>query len=342
MSVLPFKPAHQLASVAENHRWLIDFLWADQAVGIVGGEPKCGKSFLALDMAVSVASGVPCLHRFKPAQTGRVLLFAAEDALHIVRQRLEGICFASNVHLQQLDIQVITVPTLRLDIATDRKRLRETVEQLRPKLLLLDPFVRLHQGDENASSDVAPLLGYLRELQRQYHLAVVVVHHARKAAHHLRAGQALRGSSEFHAWGDSNLYLRRRGDELTLTIEHRAAASVPDIPVALQSRNNHLALSVLELQPSSTRTPATNSAIDRVEQVLAQTSTPLPFSALRQACRIRTERLSKALVELKQKGRVIKTVHGYQLKTAGVYRFPFPKTLTSSGKRKPETPPPQP
>jgi hypothetical protein len=25
----------------------------------------------------------------------------------------------------------------------------------------------------------------------------------------MRAGQALRGSSEFHAWGDSNLYLRR-------------------------------------------------------------------------------------------------------------------------------------
>ena len=32
----------------------------------------------------------------------------------------------------------------------------------------------------------------------------------RKAAHRLRDGQALRGSSEFHAWGDCNLYLRRR------------------------------------------------------------------------------------------------------------------------------------
>ena len=45
----------------------------------------------------------------------------------------------------------------------------------------------------------------------------------------MRAGQALRGSSEFHAWGDSNLYLRRHGDQLALAVEHRAAASITAI-----------------------------------------------------------------------------------------------------------------
>jgi len=39
-----------------RRRWLIEELWSDQAVGIVGGEPKCCKSFLALDMAVAIAS----------------------------------------------------------------------------------------------------------------------------------------------------------------------------------------------------------------------------------------------------------------------------------------------
>ncbi len=55
----------------------------------------------------------------------------------------------------------------------------------------------------------------------------------RKGAAHARAGQALRGSSEFHAWGDSNLYLRRVGEQLTLTVEHRAAASITGITLAL-------------------------------------------------------------------------------------------------------------
>ena len=70
-------------------------LWSADAVGIVGGEPKCCKSFLALDLAVAVASGTPCLRRFSVPQPGRVLLYAAEDALHIVRSRLEEIGRAS-------------------------------------------------------------------------------------------------------------------------------------------------------------------------------------------------------------------------------------------------------
>jgi AAA domain-containing protein len=61
-------------------------------IGIVGGEPKVGKSFLALDMVVAVAARVPCLRNFAPARRGPVLLYAAEDALYLVRTRLEGIC----------------------------------------------------------------------------------------------------------------------------------------------------------------------------------------------------------------------------------------------------------
>jgi hypothetical protein len=56
---------------------------------------------------------------------------------------------------------------------------------------------------------------------------VLAFHHAKKGAGRARAGQALRGSSEFHAWGDSNLYLRRDGDDLSLSVEHRAAPSIP-------------------------------------------------------------------------------------------------------------------
>jgi len=37
------------------------------------------------------------------------------DALHVVRARLEGNCAAASCRLQDLDIQVITAPSLRLD-----------------------------------------------------------------------------------------------------------------------------------------------------------------------------------------------------------------------------------
>ena len=54
MTALPVELAHKLALRPASRRWLIEGLWGEGSVGIVGGEPKCCKSFLALDMAVSV------------------------------------------------------------------------------------------------------------------------------------------------------------------------------------------------------------------------------------------------------------------------------------------------
>lgn len=339
MRLLPVQPAHELSAAPSTGTWLIEGLWAEQAVGIVGGEPKCCKSFLALDMAVAVASGSRCLRQYRPARTGRVLLFAAEDAPHVVRLRLEGICAAAGVSLPGCDIQVITVPTLRIDLPVDQKRLADTVAALRPVLLLLDPFVRLHRIDENVSSEVAPVLAYLRELQRLYSLSVVLVHHARKGAAKQRAGQALRGSSEFHAWGDSNLYIRRAGDRLSLTIEHRAAPGTAEIPLRLADVNGTLALEVSgELHGAVDSTPAESPAAplsERIETVLAGAPAPLSLPELRRSCRIRTERLCQALAELGTQGRVIRSPAGYHLAQpfpVSISRHPLENTGNGNGK----------
>src|SRR6204780_2761716 len=274
MTLLPGEPAYRLAERSEELCWMVTGLFAEQAVGIVGGEPKCCKSFLALDLAVAVAAGVPCLRRFAVPRAGRVLLFAAEDALHIVRRRLEGISAAAGVALANLDIQVITAPTVRLDLDADRRNLAETVTRLQPRLLILDPFVRLHRIDENASGEVAPLLAYLRELQRRHDVAVLVVHHAKKGGGGVRAGQALRGSSEFHAWGDSNLYLRRDGDDLSLSVEHRAAASMTPITIELAQRGTALALEVVDRRDPAT--PPPSSLDERITATLARADAALP------------------------------------------------------------------
>ncbi len=311
MSLLPVEPAYRLAEHASEQRWLVTGLWSEQAVGIVGGEPKCCKSFLALDLAVAVAAGIPCLRRFVVPQAGRVLLYAAEDALHIVRRRLEGICAAVGVPLANLDIQVITSPSVRLDLDADRKSLAKTVASLQPRLLILDPFVRLHRIDENASGEVAPLLAYLRELQRRHAVAVLVVHHAKKGAGRARAGQALRGSSEFHAWGDSNLYLRRDGDDLTLTVEHRAAPSMPTVTLELAQRGKGLALEVAE--PRKSAPPAPSSLDERITSALQDANRTLPFSELRARCRVRNATLYERLAALTADGRLVRSGDGYHL-----------------------------
>src|SRR5215469_2565150 len=267
MKTLPTVRAAQLAQAQSSQpTWLIEGLWSAEAVGIIGGEPKCGKSFLALELAVSVASGAPCLRHFPTCQCGPVLLFAAEDAAHIVRARLAGIAAAAAVDFQNLDVHLITVPALRLDRHDHQQALAATVAQLQPKLLVLDPFVRLHCIDENVAAEVAPLLAYLRHLQRELHTAVALVHHARKGAAHERGGQALRGSSEFHAWGDSNLYMRRIGGQLQLSIEHRAAPGRDGLPLAL--KQDPPVLELIDQQPA----PACGqpSCRERIEKILAE------------------------------------------------------------------------
>ena len=77
-----------------------------------------------------------------PRQINRIAhyaLYAAEDAGHIVRARLQGIVGAAGARFETLDIAVIDVPALRLDHRADRRRLVETVERIRPRLLVLAP-----------------------------------------------------------------------------------------------------------------------------------------------------------------------------------------------------------
>jgi hypothetical protein len=171
--------------------------------------------------------------------------------------------------------------------------------------------VRLHRIDENASGEVAPLLAYLRELQRRYRPAVLVVHHAKKGGGRTRAGQALRGSSEFHAWGDSNLYLRREGDYLTLTVEHRAAASPKPMKIELVQSGEALALQIVDR--SEPAAPAPCSLDERITAALAEAHRTLPFAELRSQCRVRAATLYQRLAALAAAGRVIKASDGYRL-----------------------------
>jgi hypothetical protein len=332
MNRLPVAPAHTLAERAEEQRWLVDGLWSEEAVGIIGGEPKCCKSFLALDLAISIAAGTPCLRRFAVQRPGRVLLYAAEDALHILRSRLDGICAAAGRDLADLDVQVITAPSLRLDLDADRASLHETVARLKPRLLVLDPFVRLHQIDENISGEVAPLLAYLRHLQRRHATAVILVHHARKGAGNIRAGQALRGS-EFHAWGDSNLYLRRSSDDrITLSVEHRAAPAIPALTLELVQRADALALEVVDQTQHAPQPVVHQSIDDRIAAALAEARRPQPFADLRALCRVRTATLYDRLAAMTSTGRVIKSDNGLpsrRLKQR--FRLPLPTHLQGSG-----------
>ena len=309
MNGFPTRAPVELEDRPREQQWLVDTLWGEQAVGIVGGEPKCGKSILALDLAVAVAAGVPCLRHFTPARPGTVLLFPAEDAGHLVRKRLQGIARAAGARFETLDIAVIDVPRLRLDDPDDRSRLQQTVERVAPRLLILDPLVRLHGVDENTVADVAPILGFLRDLQRRFETAVLLVHHARKSGA-ARPGQALRGSSELHAWGDSNLYLRRRDRQTLMTVEQRDARDLDDIEIELTEEDGEEPYFRLRQPPRAGIAPQPETPERRVLKALAGARAPLSQRQIRQRAATRHKTVAAILQKLVQEGRIERNAEG--------------------------------
>lgn len=299
VATLPYVQAAQIEVAPPEARWLIRHLWTRAGVGIVGGQAKLGKSWLGLDMAVSVTSGTPCLGHFPVDLPGPALVYLAEDALGDVRGRLDALCAHRHLDLRRLDLQVVTAPVLRLDCEEDQQRLAATIDELKPRLVVLDPLVRMHRLDENAAADMAVLLGTLRELQRRFDVAIALVHHASKK-NHRRPGQALRGSSDLHAFVDSLAYLSRERDALKLHLEHRSAASPEPVEIRLvQGDATHLELVA---PPAIDKPPVPLQ--DRVVELLAAAPAPLLRKELRASLRVNNQRLGEALAHLERQGRV--------------------------------------
>ncbi|MDP6681860.1 MAG: AAA family ATPase [Desulfobacterales bacterium] len=306
--MLPVCRANTLTIQPVEQTWLIESVWIKSAVGIIGGPPKCCKSWLGLDMAISVASGTPCLNRFPIADKGPTLIFLAEDAIGSVRTRIDSICAHRKFDIDRLELYVITASALRLDLERDQKRLKHTLNDLRPRLLLLDPLIRLHRLDENSAADISNLLGYLREIQRTYDTAVVLVHHASKK-HRAQPGQALRGSSDLHAFGDSNAYLARRNQKITLTLEHRSAKPPDPFELQLLSRSDGSATH-LEIV-SCVGENADTSLTDRILVLLQHAEKPLPGKIMREHLRVNNQRLIKTLDDLNKQSRIIRSSKGW-------------------------------
>jgi hypothetical protein len=299
MPAAPYKTLHaaRLGEQTPPLAWMIEDLFIEAGAGILGGAPKTGKSFFALDLCVAVASGTSCAGRFRAVAPGPVVLLCAEDPHALVYSRLHALARNRGLDLEDLPIEVIVDEAVRLPEGLER--LEATVQLLRPRLLLLDPLIRLHRADENSASEMSIILDGLRRLARTSRTAILLVHHARKAPAG-NAGTALRGSSDLHAFGDSNLYLKRAAQSslLELKIEHRAAASPK--PIALKLVVDESCARFVVAEPRDADDPAAH----RILELLGQAHDPLSSAALRQKLGVRNQTVAQSLKTLLDQGRI--------------------------------------
>lgn len=162
-------------------QWLVEGMLPTGALVLLVGRPKAGKSLLAIDLMASVALREPFLGR--ETKQGPALYFHAEDAVPLVRQRLDArLAGATGVPLAVAPADGSIRQQVRLDGPETFTRLGLTLHRNRPRVVVLDPFRELHQFDENAADQMAYLLRPLRTLAHTFGTLIVLVHHRNKYA----------------------------------------------------------------------------------------------------------------------------------------------------------------
>ncbi len=204
---------------------LVDELLVSGAIGAVQGAPKTSKTWLVLEVAVAIATGRPAFGRFEVAGPAPVVLVLEESGRAALHRRLDALTRGSAIRPHELErLHFSANRRVRLDEEEWQSRLVDAVKLLRPVAVFLDPLARMKAPgrDENAQTDMAPLLDFMRALREVHEPspAVVFVHHTGHAGTHLR------GSSDLESYWESKISLSRsksEADEYEFRAERREA-----------------------------------------------------------------------------------------------------------------------
>jgi len=197
--------------------WLVHGVLVEQSLAAIYGEPESGKSFLAIDVAMSVATGIPWHGRDVIA--GGVLYIAAEGAPGLGKRarawRVER--GAGNrpatFHLMRDEI----------NLAGERDgRMREFVQavtaELGPlRLVVIDTLNQTAAGaDENSSKDMGRYIASMKRLRDETGATVAVVHHSGKDP-----TKGMRGSSSLLGAMDTTIEVVRATDGRSMVVSVR-------------------------------------------------------------------------------------------------------------------------
>jgi hypothetical protein len=314
-----------IADVPHDRRWLVQGVWPAAGVGVIASTPKIGKTWLAADLAMSVATSTPFLKHFPVMISGPVLMFASEDQNHEMKNRLRGLAGQRGLSLSDLAFGLVDEPSLRLDHPKDLARFERRIRDDRPVLVVLDPLRRIFGGNESSSDAMSAVLGQLRRIQRQYQVAVVLTHHVTKQREDEPvSGYSMRGSGDIHAWGDVNLYAWRSKLDETLAIvrvEHRNAARRPPFTIrrvveelAAGGTTAHLEYVGESVEGADTTTKKPDALRSRVLTKLAEGA--LGTTELREALGVNAGALSDMFKTLEGEGLIKKNLRKWHLASA--------------------------
>ena len=198
--------------------WVIKGILPEQAVALIYGVPGVGKSFVALDMALSIQSGEKWLDH--AVSQGDVLYILAEGSVR-VKKRLKawknkhGVNGSVGAHFLPNAVQ-LTDPQQLTELLNEIKR----HHRRKYKRIVVDTLAMCLAGrDESGSVDMGLLVAAVDEIRRVTGATVLLVHHPGKDP---RKGS--RGHSSLLGAVDTEILLRMDNGVLTLTCKKQKDA----------------------------------------------------------------------------------------------------------------------
>lgn len=177
---------------------------------VLAGEWGTGKSYLALDLAVSLAAGISWLGHVTITAPCPVLFCDEENNEVNARRRLNRIIKGRNLSPDQaasLPISYLTMNKLKLNTSRGKNIIRREIEAIRAKVVILDSVVRFARKVKSTDNDALAEFHdeAITPLKADFGVAVFGLDHMRKPgeqdskadpAHRIQGGQ------EKSAYGD--------------------------------------------------------------------------------------------------------------------------------------------
>jgi|GEM_PF-3253723 len=190
--------------------WLVDQFFGEGDLGMVYGPPGCGKTFIVIDMIVSICSKIPVANKFNVNRELNVAYCAGEGISGLPSRFIAAAQYHEAQNLHNLTFYK-TMPQLYESGNNDTKDLtaidnfilewkKRIMEKEAGKLdvLVIDT---LHTAsvtaDENSARDMGKVLQSCRLAANELGCAVILVHHTNKSGTGERGSSALRGAMDF-------------------------------------------------------------------------------------------------------------------------------------------------
>jgi biotin operon repressor len=172
--------------------WMVDGWLPDHSVTFLVSPPESYKTWLLLDLAVSVAAGVPFLGQFQINSPGPTLIIQQEDSHEGLVDRLALIAEQKLGAVPKLgdgewevptmpDIPVYIHPSrmLRFDNKKVLDELEEQIKQIKPKVIMIDPLYSTTSVDNYMAASAEQMM-VLKTWRDKYGCSFVIAHHSKK------------------------------------------------------------------------------------------------------------------------------------------------------------------